>query len=96
MGLEQRRHRLRTRKLELIQVVLTAMHPGLECAFQDQPGTRFWRLAGAHMGQGMVIIHDALNQHLDLPARCLCTQQACRNDTGIIKYQQITRPQQVG
>jgi len=48
------------------------------------------------MRQHLLRAGDALDQYLDLATGVLVSPQACRNNAGIIKYQQVACIQQPG
>ena len=87
VGFKLLKHRTGPVETQFKQCVLPACYGDFNRAFQQQLCAGFRRFAGAHMGQGVVLIHNALNQHFHFTARGLLPQQARRYDPGIIKHQ---------
>ena len=63
---------------------------------QAQPRARLGRLAGAHLGDGVPFVNDALEQHLDPAAAVLDAEEARLDHARVVEDEQIPGAHQGG
>jgi hypothetical protein len=67
---------------------------GLDC-IEDQSSAWLRRLASSNLRQQPIAFQQSFDQYFYPAARLFMAVQACRDDPGIVEYQQIIRPQQI-
>ena len=78
------------------ELTLAAAAHQAEGVFQGDAGAGLGRLAGPHLGQGVALVHDALQQHFHLAAGVLLAEEAGLDHPGIVEHQQVAGGQQAG
>lgn len=96
VALEQREQVFTLRKAQVKEFANATEHLDLEGIGKAQAAAGFGRLARAHLRERLVRTDRALDQHLDLAATVLDAMQPCVDDAGVVEYEQVARPDQVG
>lgn len=71
------------------QLSFTFDHGDIDLAFENQVATGPGRFTATNVGQYVMTVFYALDQHLQLTTRALLTMQPGRDDPGIVKDQEI-------
>ena len=93
MALELGQHGFLPWEADAEELALAVHHLQLETVAHQQarPGRRV--VAHPHQHQRLVVIEDALDQHLDPPARGLVAEQPGLDHPRVVEHQEVAGPQ---